>query len=605
MPSPRSTSISTSTHHSKTSSQISLCLSTHYTNSTSFSESDSDRPPHPGVPPNILIPKPVFLEPDKTIYSFVWTSSHFSEHSDKPHYASDHLRPEPFDEMSGASQDSKQVDKDGAKFTRARYGLPTLPSPFFWTSVTLPTIFRNYIKANNLLPLNRMLGLSEAREYPSEAVAKPYGNLATIARANTDLTKVNKNCPTNWISDHFRDSRLPVAFKEMELLQGKDLPIWKKSPKSISSSTFAKLPDTSNDAKTARWLNRVAEAMGKLHKMNTIDDSEKGCRVFSSEGSNLPLAGGLHERKPDIVLIDGEYRSGVPDSVRLNWAVVQAFVEVTSQENRSYNEIIQNVCSKAANIFHAQIHRKYVIAIVITGSRSRNTLSFYCVYIDRVGASSTVPLTFKGYGARDLARIIFALAHGKDELLGHDTSITIDRFNGNPLSVVVDGHTFTFITEIFDSPYLFSRGTRVFIVKDVNSKHHILKDSWIVATHNVSEIENLKIISARAQDDDVDPRLRALLPRFIAGDDNVDETSVNRGYLPVKHTHRQRRRIITGPIGDPITSYCSRVECLQAFVDIADRKYSIIFCDYNSLLNVSQILNFWTRNVIWCTLTSR
>ena len=227
-----------------------------------------------------------------------------------------------------------------------------------------------------------------------------------------------------------------------------------------------------------------------------------------------------------------------------------------------------------------------MIAIVITGSRSKNTLSFYCVYIDRVGASSTAPLTFKGSGARDLSRVIFALAHGTDELLGHDTAVTIDRFNGNPLSVVVDGHMFTFVTEIFNLPYLFSRGTRVFIVKDENGRHHILKDSWIQVTHDVSEVENLKIISERAQDDDIEPRLRALLPRFIAGDDNVDETSVNRGYLPVEHTHRQRRRIITGPIGDPITSYCSRVECLQAFVDIADRKYSITFCDYNSLLDV-------------------
>ncbi len=114
------------------------------------------------------------------------------------------------------TRESKQVDKDGVKSTQARYGLPSLPSPVLWTSVTLPKIFQQYIKAKNLLPINRALGLSENKEYPSEAVAKPYANLAAITRANTDLTKVNKNCPTNWISDHFRDSRLPVAFKERE-----------------------------------------------------------------------------------------------------------------------------------------------------------------------------------------------------------------------------------------------------------------------------------------------------------------------------------------------------------------------------------------------------
>ncbi len=200
--------------------------------------------------------------------------------------------------------------------------------------------------------------------------------------------------------------------------------------------------------------------MGKLHNISKIqDDSGKCCRVFSSKGSNLPLAGGLHERKPDIVLIDGKYCNGVPEGVCLNWAVVQAFVEVMSQENRLYNEIIQNVCSKAANVFYTQIHRKYVIALVITSNRSRGTLFFFCVYINCNGASSTAPLTFKGISARDLARIVFALAYDPDELLGHDTAVIIDCFSSNPLSDIVACHMFTFVTEIFNSLYLFSRGT--------------------------------------------------------------------------------------------------------------------------------------------------
>lgn len=77
-----------------------------------------------------------------------------------------------------------------------------------------------------------------------------------------------------------------------------------------------------------------------------------------------------------------------------------------------------------------------------------------------------------------------------------------------------------------------------------------------------------------------------LYPRFVAGENRVDDTDEPRGMLHSEAIGRIRRRIVTGPIGDPITSYRSRVECLQALIDVVDREYLIFqtYCD--SLLNV-------------------
>lgn len=279
---------------------------------------------------------------------------------------------------------------------------------------------------------------------------------------------------------------------------------------------------------------------------------------------------------PDIILIDAKYREHVGPTVRVNWSVVQSFIEITTQEGRSYNDHMSSVLSKASNIFHAQIHRQFVIATVIFGKPGN--LKYLCFFVDRSGGVSTELLELKGYGSLAFARLLVSMCYGSDELFGYDSKITINRFTGVPISVVVEGKTFHFVTEMFNSPFLFGRGTKVYTVKDKAGVYYVLKDSWVVTAYNVSEVDNLLKISKAAEEEGVDPRIRALLPKLFAGDDNVANTSVNRGILALPtDAVRQRRRFVTGPIGDPITSFCSRAECIQAFIDIADRKYSVIY----------------------------
>ncbi|KJA13936.1 hypothetical protein HYPSUDRAFT_150995 [Hypholoma sublateritium FD-334 SS-4] len=153
-----------------------------------------------------------------------------------------------------------------------------------------------------------------------------------------------------------------------------------------------------------------------------------------------------------------------------------------------------------------------------------------------------------------------------------DPLVTFDRFTGKPLKVMVDGQEFTVITQIFASPYLFSRGTRVYIVADKGQKFHILKDSWVQSNHASSEVDNIQKISRMVEEaEGLTELFRALCPRFVAGDNDICSTDTPRDSLTSLCIGRTRRRIVSGPIGDPITSYRSRVELLQAFIDIANQ----------------------------------
>ncbi len=102
---------------------------------------------------------------------------------------------------------------------------------------------------------------------------------------------------------------------------------------------------------------------------------------------------------------------------------------------------------------------------------------------------------------------------------------------------------------------------------------HVMKDSWILASHTGSEIKFLKRISDAVRNESLSERMQVLSPRFVAGEEHIHDTDETRQVLTSQGSARIHRRIITGPIGDPITAYRSRVECLQALVDIVAREY--------------------------------
>ena len=64
-------------------------------------------------------------------------------------------------------------------------------------------------------------------------------------------------------------------------------------------------------------------------------------------------------------------------------------------------------------------------------------------------------------------------------------------------------------------------------------------------------------------------------PQFVVGEEIGDSTNTRRGRLtnmPPEHLHHQ---VVTGPVGDPLTSFCSHEEFVKVLLDCVDCKSSI------------------------------
>lgn len=525
------------------------------------------------------------------IYSFDWSGSYsHSSHNFKPSDALDSLYPGNLKMMK------QNHERDH------RWNPPDLPPPIFWSSFTHAEKFHRYIKAAGLNAAVTPAAFPSTEQHvvavvPTsskpvkiELLDKPFVNNRVIAAANANPSKIALGRSLHWVVTHlFSDSKLPVPFNPDVLTTSEVM--WTASP---GSSNLSHIPDLANDAETEKWFNHLRRNLGVLHGLIPAESHYSappvepatepptpeprtpavnvGDRSFTLVGRNRALSGGLLKRKPDLVLVDHSFRHKLSSKVKFGWSLVQAIVEVTSDETRSFPEMLTNFLEKAANVFDAQLHRRHLIGLILKGKAPK--IIYYLVFVDRVGAIVSQPAVLSDYDSLIFARIVFALCFGNDRLLGMDTRVTIERFSGKPMSVIVNNKTFRIITQIFSSPVVYSRGTRVYIVSDENDILHIFKDSWKLKSHTASEIDHISKISQIVKSTKgLSTRFRALCPRFVAGQNNLDCTDEPRGVLPSSHQGRLRCWAVTGPIGDPITSYRSRVELLQAFIDVAERKY--------------------------------
>jgi len=182
------------------------------------------------------------------------------------------------------------------------------------------------------------------------------------------------------------------------------------------------------------------------------------------------------------------------------------------------------------------------------------------------------------YEATILARIVYGLAYAKPEFLGVDTSMTVDFLSGNVTKIKVKDQEFQVIKHIHSSLLLFGHGTHVFIVQDKDKKFHILKDAWLLADHGISEIDILSTIcDTLKKDTSADSeKYQAMHPRFIVGEEIGDPTNgARRGLLANMPQERLHRRVVTGPVGDPLTSFRSREEFVKVLLDCVDCKSTI------------------------------
>jgi protein kinase-like protein len=520
---------------------------------------------------------------------------------------------------------------NGALDTQARYNHPTFPPSTFLTTFMQPTRFKDYI-TNEFPSITLSNQTIQTTTTNQEALRKEVN--ATMANS-----LLNSIIPTNiatldWIRYNvFPDELLPVPFNDKCLDNVKEC--W-----DLSSQKFSNFPEATVEKGVQDWLNHLAHTLGVKHDLiqkkqpeevmsegedseevdsggnhggaeigdgayvgvedveniediediedmeeDTLDsgvEEEGGFVVSNAQDRSFSMvsykrgpSGGYRLRKPDLILVNRNLRHFLnAQTLRPRWHHVEAILEVSVSAPRE--SMITQIVEKTSLMFEAQPFRRFAIGLALRGA-SVKKLEFCFLLVDRSGICSVGWKPCTGYDGICLARIVFALSYAKPELLGVDTSMTVDPLSGNVIKIKVQDQEFQVIKHIHSSLVLFGRGTHIFLVRTQDGRFHILKDAWLLVDHGISEIAVLsEINNILKQDSSEDAKAyRTMHPRFIVGEEIGDSTKARRGRLTNTPPDRVHRRVVTGPIGDPLTSFRSREEFVQVLLDCVKCKSGV------------------------------
>lgn len=324
------------------------------------------------------------------------------------------------------------------------------------------------------------------------------------------------------------------------------------------------------------WLNNMVYNLHVVHKAPSVRRN----RSFDSSTSTKGPLGSFMVRKPDICVIDRSDRPNMTqESEPMHWRKIFAIVEVTSVKpsRPALEGVLSQVSEKSACIFDVQPQRRFTCALIFIGKPGNIEFSF--VVVDRCSLIHTPLTPLTSTNVFDMLRIVYALCFGPLETIGWDPAVKLNPLTKEVVSITITGYelnstilttrTFKIVKLLHSSAVLYSRGTRVWIVSDEQGRFYILKDSWISNSRNVSEIDFIKHIERTIKDDPEGYLYQYICPRYCIGQDEVWCTDNIRSHL-LKPRTRYHRRIVTGPIGDPITSFRSKAEFITAFLDIVN-----------------------------------
>ncbi len=399
----------------------------------------------------------------------------------------------------------------------------------------------------------------------TKLLAKPYLTATTMI----DWVAHTVFKPTSW-PDNFQFNSAKVAREGTKLF------------KDAEGTTLSSLPEDMSEASARTWLNNIAHNLASVHQIARPSVPGLPDRCFDSSTSTQGPTGAFALRKPDIIVIDRPHRNTKPVEERVDWRNIYAFVEITSMtDSAGSSHVITQIAQKAACIFDAQPQRVYVCGLGIYGKIDAS-LRYVFVVVDHAGVVHTQATVLETYNIDHFLRIIYGFCFGSMESLGWDPTMEVDKKTNKLRSISVIGYglnstvetteDFEVIRMIHSSPILYGRGTRVWIVRAKDGTFYILKDSWILEDGSVSEIEMLKHIAKTLESDPEGYLFKYALPMYHLGQESVHTTNTIR-FKVHKRSARVQRRIVTGPIGDPITSFRSKAEFVSVCLDIVNGMY--------------------------------
>jgi hypothetical protein len=330
-----------------------------------------------------------------------------------------------------------------------------------------------------------------------------------------------------------------------------------------------------SESGTGKWLNEVGECMEDVYKLPLK-------RLWSHTACNLPPSGAPLKRKPDLVLLTKEYHKATMEHI--DWRHIRSFAEVTCEKRRP-PRMGHTVNAKSYLLFILQFDQCFAIALSFSASGE-----YLFTLTDREGQIH-YKWSLKNPGletAQHFLTILIFLMFGDDTDIGLDSHFIRD--DTDRLVVInIDNKCYELGDRIYAVESLLGRGTNVWTVTRGNKKF-ILKDSWVLSDLVESEIVYLQAMLEHSE-------IKSHVPTFVDGGDVkinriIDSTANYRGQGLVGYHHNQRvhRRIVTGPVGTPLTTFRTKKEFVNALMGVISCKrhriyIAILFSSFPKLIN--------------------
>jgi hypothetical protein len=461
---------------------------------------------------------------------------------------------------------------------------PMLPNAHNFSALGRPSEFKSYI--TETLPF-ALRGLKEPQLSTPSSLPPPspyiekYNcpiNSAFIRNRLQDATRM-LFIEMDWVSKRvFPDSKLPKPFLDEGLKRYS--PLWR--PVTVNKTTLNLPTDRSKEGVT-RWLLNIKNALALAHGLTTSDllAGVASNRTFDPSASTEPLVADNVRQKPDISVISvRNLQNNAWRGLRPDWRQVDALIEVIS--TASHEEIVRQLTAKAAVMFIAQPHRQFVCAMALFNDKDTGNFSYLFAVIDRAGIIDTNSIPLFSYSSIDFLRIVYGLCFAAPATLGADPTMGLDPITNEVITITVQGkdpstsetvvRPYSVVKLLHSSPTLFGRGTRVWICRDEFGRFFILKDSWLLTEKTSdSEINFINSIEDIVKTTEYGYLFQHCNPKLELGQEVVSTTKVIRGPFSTSSS-RTQRRIVTGPIGDPLTSFRSKHELIGVAIDVVNCK---------------------------------
>jgi Fungal protein kinase len=304
------------------------------------------------------------------------------------------------------------------------------------------------------------------------------------------------------------------------------------------------------------WLNEIGKVMGEFYG-HTLK------RFWWHGTRNLPPSGSPHIRKPDLVLLNEEYYEAIKKNPqRIDWCRIRSFAEVT-QEMKRPSRMEDTINAKSYLLFILQFDRRFATALSFCRSGE-----YWFTLTDREGQIHyKSSLNNSGLETANVfLRILSFLMFGDETDIGLDSHF-IHNDTDRLIAINVDDKRYELGDRIYAVESLLGRGTNVWIVTR-DDKQFILKDSWVLVDLVESETAHLQAMSKHSE-------IQSRVPIFEAGGDveinGITDSTRNyrgQGLLGYRHNQRVHRRIVTGPVGIPLTRFRSKKEFVNVLIDV-------------------------------------